>query len=351
MNLVNYRKIDKLSASGIKLFDKDRMQFYKEFVLKEKRKEKNTESIIIGNLVDFALSDCNGDWEQFEQRFDEKFVLLSDKKGSGQMYELVDELFNITLKLTDEEGNCNMSFLDRFTEAFNIVQRKDKFKGKTVEFALEKFNGSNEELYFQQRLESIGKTVVDEWVFKKVESIVKSVIEDDNINHLFLPQENQENLGKVVIEWKYKEIECKSEIDKLIIDHNNKKIIITEIKTNWDHENFEYTYLKLRYDLAASFYYLAVLNYFINKTYPEYYIDFQFLVIDTSPNGLRALIKPLNYEDIEKSLIGFKINGWEYKGLNKLIEEIEWCQNTGNWNISKEAFENKSIVPIKLNYQ
>ena len=30
-----YRKIDKISASAIKLFDKDRMQFYKEFILKE----------------------------------------------------------------------------------------------------------------------------------------------------------------------------------------------------------------------------------------------------------------------------------------------------------------------------
>lgn len=351
MNVTNYKKIDKLSASSIKLFDKDRMQFYKEFVLKEKRKDKNTESIIMGNLVDFALSDCNGNWEQFEQKFDEHFVLLSDKKGSGQMYELVDELFNITLKSTDEEGNCNMSFLDRFTEAFNIVQKKDKFKGKNVEFALEKFNGSNEELYFQQRLESIGKTMVDEWMLKKVENIVKQTIEDENINHLFLPQENVENLGKTVIEWQYGDIDCKSELDNLKIDHNNNKIIITEIKTNWDHENFEYTYLKLRYDLAASFYYMAVINSNFKEQYSSYIVDFQFLVIDTSSNNLRALIKPLNYQDIEKSLTGFKINGWEYRGLTKLIEEIEWCQNTGNWNISKEAYEAKSIIPIKLNYQ
>jgi len=152
-----YRKINKLSASDIKLFNENRYKFYVTRVLGEKQEDLTSPPIVLGQLCDFILSDCRGSLDEFDKRFDEKFKLLSIKKGSGQMFLLVDELFKFTLRDMDEEGNITSSFSTRFEEAFDKLQSQDKFKGKKVEWALEQFRNSDEEIYFQECLDSIGR--------------------------------------------------------------------------------------------------------------------------------------------------------------------------------------------------
>ena len=71
---VNYRKLDALNQSMIKLFDSDPVKFYEEFKLGRKRRDKKNVSLIIGDLVDFYLLSCRGDELEFNNRLDEKFV-------------------------------------------------------------------------------------------------------------------------------------------------------------------------------------------------------------------------------------------------------------------------------------
>ena len=162
INKSEYRKINKLSASDIKLFEKDRNLFYRTKVLGERQQDLTSNAVVLGTIVDFILSDCRGSLDEFDRRFDEKFKLLSIKKGSGQMFLLVDELFKLTLRDMDEEGNITSSFSARFEEAFDKIQSQDKFKGKKVEWALEQFRNSDEEIYFQECLESGGS--YDDWL-------------------------------------------------------------------------------------------------------------------------------------------------------------------------------------------
>ena len=348
-----YRKINKLSASDIKLFNENRYKFYVTRVLGEKQEDLTSPPIVLGQLCDFILSDCRGSLDEFDKRFDEKFKLLSIKKGSGQMFLLVDELFKFTLRDMDEEGNITSSFSTRFEEAFDKLQSQDKFKGKKVEWALEQFRNSDEEIYFQECLDSIGKYVVDQSMLEKAKSTVEMVIQDENVNWLFNGQKDLDNLGKTVIEFEYLGMECKCEIDDLSIDHLNKKIIITEIKTSYDIQDlFEYTYLKRRYDLAAGFYYLAVNQEFReNQGLRDYQIEFQFLAVDTSKERLRPLIYKLSEIDIDNSINGFTLKtGSYYKGLVELINEIKWCNETQIWNISKNAYENNGILNLEINY-
>lgn len=348
-----YRKLEGLSASNIKLFDRDRYQFYREEILKEKRKQKNSDSIIMGNIVDFALSDCNGSWQEFEQRFDEKFKLLSVKKGSGQMFLLADLYLEYTLRDTGEDGMVTGTFAERFEEAFNALQAQDKFKGKKLEWALEQFTGSDAEIYFRENLESLDKQVVDQWMLDRAKIIVENVIFDENVSHFFTNKPNVERLGKTVIEWEYRGNKAKSELDGLTIDHNTKTVIITEIKSTWDSEDFSRTYLKLRYDLAMSYYMLAV-NHWIgsNDTLKGYNVDFQFLVVDTSTQSLRPLIYQPSKLDFYKAKDGFTTkSGYRYRGLEELVDEINWCSENNQWRISKEAYDSKGVVPLKINYE
>jgi len=350
VNQTPYRKIDALSASDIKLFAKDRISFYHQKVLGEKRKEKTSDSLVLGTLIDYCLSDCKGSWQEFEQNFDDKFILLSVKKGTGQLFLLADLLYEYTLRDMDEEGNITSSFSIRFEEAFDKLQKEDKFKGKKVEWALEQFKDSDAETYFSENLKAIDKLAVDSWMLDKCKFIVENVLIDDNVKHLFEEQKNVDNFGKYVVEWEYKGLKAKSELDNLTIDHNTKEIIITEIKSTWDSEDFERTYLKLRYDLAAIYYYRAI-EYAFQKL-QHYTIKFQFLVLDTSPQGLRSLIYKVSDIDLANAEFGFRTkSGYYYKGLNELVDEILWCQETQNWRISKFAYEQKSILNLDINYE
>lgn len=350
VNQTPYRKIDALSASDIKLFAKDRIVFYHQKVLEERRKDKFSDSLTLGTLIDFVLSDCKGSWQEFEQNFDDKFILLSVKKGTGQLFLLADLLYEYTLRDMDEEGNITSSFSTRFEEAFDRLQKEDKFKGKKVEWALEQFKDSDAETYFSENLKAIDKLPVDEWMLNKCKSIVENVLIDDNVKHLFEKQENIENFGKYVVEWEYKGLKAKSELDNLTINHTNKEIIITEIKSTYDSEDFERTYLKLRYDLAAIYYYKAIQYTF--QDLQDYTIKFQFLVVDTSPQGLNPLIYKVSNEDLKKAEYGFKTkSGYYYKGLEELVNEILWCQETQNWRISKFAYENNGILDLNINYE
>ena len=350
VNQTPYRKIDALSASDIKLFAKDRIAFYHQKVLGEKRKDKFSDSLTLGTLIDFALSDCKGSWQEFEQNFDDKFILLSVKKGSGQLFLLADLLYEYTLRDMDEEGNITSSFSVRFEEAFDKLQKDDKFKGKKVEWALEQFKDSDAETYFSENLKAIDKLPVDEWMLNKCKFIVENVLIDDNVKHLFEEQENVNNFGKYVVEWEYKGLKAKSELDNLTIRHNPKEIIITEIKSTYDSEDFERTYLKLRYDLAAIYYCKAIQYTF--QDLQDYVIKFQFLVVDTSPQGLNPLIYKISDKDLINAEFGFKTKlGYYYKGLDELVNEILWCQETQNWHISKAAYENNGILNLNINYE
>jgi len=345
-----YRKIDALSASDIKLFAKDRIAFYNQKVLGEKRKDKFSDSLTLGTLIDFALSDCRGSWQKFEQNFDDKFILLSVKKGTGQLFLLADLLYEYTLRDMDEEGNITSSFSTRFEEAFDKLQKDDKFKGKKVEWALEQFKDSDAETYFSENLKAIDKLPVDEWMLNKCKFVVENVLNDDNVKHLFEEQENVNNFGKYVVEWEYKGLKAKSELDNLTINHTNKEIIITEIKSTYDSEDFERTYLKLRYDLAAIYYCKAIQYTF--QDLQDYVIKFQFLVVDTSPQGLNPLIYKISDKDLINAEFGFKTKlGYYYKGLDELVNEILWCQETQNWRISKFAYENNGILKLNINYE
>lgn len=350
VNQTPYRKIDALSASDIKLFNQDRIKFYHQKVLGEKRKDKFSDSLTLGTLIDFALSDCKGSWQEFEQNFDDKFILLSVKKGSGQLFLLADLLYEYTLRDMDEEGNITSSFSIRFEEAFDKLQKDDKFKGKKVEWALEQFKDSDAETYFSENLKALDKLPVDEWMLNKCKSIVENVLINDNVKHLFEKQENVENFGKYVVEWEYKGLKAKSELDNLTINHTNKEIIITEIKSTYDSEDFERTYLKLRYDLAAIYYCKAIQYTF--QDLQDYVIKFQFLVVDTSPQGLNPLIYKISNKDLLNAEHGFKTkSGYYYKGLDELVNEILWCQETQNWHISKAAYENNGILNLNINYE
>lgn len=352
---VNYRKLSALNASMLKLFDSDPVKFFEQFKMGKKRKDNKSPSVIMGDIVDFYLLDCKGNEEEFDERFEEKFSLFEGVRGSGQVFHLADELFEITQQYVNDEGEVTVSFDTRFTEAFNKVKAAGKYSGKTEDKALEDFNKNGYD-YFKCLLDNIGKVVVDVSLLDKSKRIATLLMNDPFTKDVFKDNDDEEYFPKFPIEWEYVTKQgvktlCKSELDIIRINHTKKTIYLQDLKTCFDNESFEYGYLKYRYDIQAAFYYLAIQYWAKQEGMTDYtIIPMEFIVGDTSSNNRRPVRYQTTLEDLKASLEGFKINN-SYKGVTQIMEEIAWAESTDNWNISKTAYENDGIMKLNLDYK
>lgn len=349
-----YRKIIALNQSMLKVYESNPFQFYKEFVLKEEKKDKNSQAILIGSVVDFGLLECKGDMTKFEQELDKGFVMFHEVKGTSQQYTLADLIFDESVRHVDADGKITTSFLTRFTDAFTKAQADGLYKRKTLEWALEDFANSKANEYLKLRIQAVGKKVIDIRVIDKAKFIISQLMTDPFTRHIF----NQEGtLTHVPIEWTYttlfgNQIPCKQEVDHLTIDHEQKKVIISDLKCNYDNEMFDYSYLKYGYYIQNAFYRLGVREWLDKNGMCEYEIvdGMRFIVADTSGNNRRPLIYHTSMNDVEKGLNGFYINGLHYEGVYGLMEGVSWAMENGIYNITKQNFENNGIVPLNIRY-
>ena len=358
---VVYRKLDGLNYSAIKLFNESPVKFFDEYIMGNPREQEDTVSTLMGNIVDDAILTHQGNFEEFEQHFDENYALFLGEPGSGQGFVLADELFKITLKSVID-GKITIGFEDRFREAFELVQADGKYKGKTVQQGIDDFKkpnkaGTTPESYFQAKLENIGKKVVSETIKNKGLQIASNALLDPFTKDYFDFEEQGtvEKLVKFPITFTYKgeegNIEGKVEVDEIEIDHKNKTIQPIDLKTTYDNTQFTYGYLKNGYYIQAVWYSIAIIWWARNNGMKDYAVlPYKFIVLDTSSNNRRPIIRTLAEKHMNDGYEGFLARGRYYKGVKELVEAIIWGNNTCTWNVSKEAFNNNGEIKMEENY-
>ena len=353
----NYRESNSLNQSMIKTYLNNPKKFYKEFVLKEKRKEKDSYSLFVGTLVDNILVKHKGNINEFELNFEEEFSLIEGKKSTSQLFDLADKLFEITVRDSNEENVVTTSFSVRFKESFEAMQALDKFKNKDELKALEMFIDTDAHNYLKNKLANIGKKVVDIKMVEHAKYICEKTLSDQNVSWIFKGNDNIEQINHFVIEWVYEtlfgdKINCKSELDIVHFDHEKKTVQIFDNKIAYDNEAFDYAYLKYGYYIQAIFYTYALRYYIDNNGMKEYTIlPFKFVVEDSGLDNMKTLIYECTEKDLSNAVNGFKIRGNHYEGLGGAIEAINWSLSSGIFDISKQAWDNNSKMPLKLIYE
>jgi hypothetical protein len=360
---ISYRKLDALNQSMIKLFDSDPVKFFEQFKLgKERDDDKKSVSLIIGDLVDFYLLSCKGNEDEFHNRFDEKFALFSGTKGTGQVYGLADLLFELTRRDTNKDtGKVKTSFETRFNEAVKIVQADGKYKGKTEEKVLEDFE-KNGLAYFESLVNNVGRTVIDSSLVDKALYVGNRIKNDEFTREYFDFNERDMTANQLevythfAVQWTYivdakKKIECKSEIDLLVIDHARKIIHVRDLKTTYDNESFDYMYIKNSYYLQNAFYWKAIRVWAAENGMADYEVmPLEFIVGDTSANNRRPLVYRTSIQDVKFGLHGFDLRGTHYRGIEELIDEIVWCEEKNMWDCSREAYKNMGKMQLNIKY-
>lgn len=353
----DYRKLkERLSYSLIRKFDQDREAFYKECVLGEKKIEKVSDSLVMGQLVHTLLSG---------EEFDIKFHIAQSRKPPGQMGELCDTLYTRSLKSMNEFNEQQDSFKVIFSDAVQKVKydyegNEIAFKKKDETKILEMFEGTDAELYYKEMLECIGKMIVSIPVIEKAERLVQKLRENPvteyyvQVKSIWMDEVRQikgaDVFNELPILFDIDDVPYKSLVDKLIVNHISRKITIIDWKTSWDNESPEGSYTKHGYYIQAALYDSAVRKWAIEHELSNYEVEpIKFIFVDTT--GFNSPVElQLTQDDINRANRGFKIRGFAYRGLHELQDDLTWHVSTGIWQSSKKLYENKGVHKLNLQY-
>lgn len=342
-----YRALEVDSYSSLKDFNEDRKRYYKKWILKEDLQEEPSKFLNNGSMVDCLMYTPN--------EFDGRFALSATQAPTATMLDFVKALFNRTLECIDEKGEITRDFEVISKEAYNDVKFDRNgnvvaFKVQTYEKTMEKFMGSDAELYYRALRNNYGKTVVELSHVQTAEKTVAELKRNWVTREIINTTSNKrfDVYYQFAIVFEYNGYKLKALLDQLVVDHELKIISIWDLKTCWDNEKeFQTNWFKYKYYIQAAVYRLAAIWWAQQEGWRDYKVEFMRFIVADSSNYQNPLIYETDVENFKQGLDGFTLRGKYYPGVDRAIEDLKWHKETNLWDISRENFESKGIVKIK----
>jgi len=331
------------SSSSLKEFSMNRRKYHKKYILSEHVEEDDSKAAIIGRVVETLLLEPH----EFDGRF---YMSTCTSAPTGLMNDFVEALYKHTVNATDDMGNVTRSFEDLSRDAYADSGFKIKY-----EAVMTKFIGSDAEIFYKEIREVRAKklTVITTDDVTHAEKIVNEL----RINPITAEIVNLVNSARYTVE-NQMQIEgysvdshlFKSMLDKVVIDHSEKKIFIYDLKCVWSVENFlEEYYLYRRAYIQTYLYYHAVKSLTINSDseLSGYTVEYPRFIVCDSTNYYSPLIYATDQSDLLNAYHGFEHKGRKYPGVKQIIEDLKWAIENDVWNISRENYISNGIVNLK----
>lgn len=338
-----YRAISLDSSSSLKEFSMNRRKYYKKYILNEIVEEDDTKAATIGRIVETLLLEP----EEFDNRF---YMSVCLSAPTGLMLEFVEALYKHTMNAVDDFGNVTRSFEDISKDAYADSGFKIKY-----EAVMNKFVDSDAEIFYKEIREVRAKklTVITSDDVSNAEKIVAEL----RSNPITAEIVNLVNSSRYTIH-NQMQIEgysvdshlFKSMLDKVVIDHELKHIVIYDLKCVWAVEGFyEEYYLYRRAYIQAYLYYHAVKSLTIDSQseLSGYSVEFPRFIVCDSTNYYSPLVYATNGIDLRDAYEGFEYKGRTYPGVKQIIQDLKWAIENDVWNISRENYLNNGVVNFK----
>lgn len=337
-----YRALGRDSYSSLALYLKDKRKYFSRYVLGEKEEESDDHPILIGNLVELLLPGMKDD-------FDKKFYLsICPEAPTANMLKFTNALYKYT-ELSMEDGVVTVSFDEICKKAY-----EDSGYKISIEKVVENFKKSGADLYYRQLRESRpkGLQIVCAEDLTSAEKIAEELKTNPNTSW-FVNLEtddrytvyNQFQIDDIEIDG----LKLKLMIDRLIIDHQGKKVYILDWKVTWSVEGFEREYYLKRYTyLQGIIYYMGVKLTKFNWGFDinEYYIYPPKFIVADSINYNEPLVYEVTEGALQDAYTGFTKYGKYYPGLEEVIADLQWAKENNKFRISRKNHENKGVCLI-----
>lgn len=307
-----------------------------------------TEPLIYGSAVDCLAFDG---MEEFKKKF--ATITVQKPNWSGiKLFNAIYEELQATLDITETLSNNLADYPDTLLRvARSENYGGDNWRDETIVNKLIKSYGN----YYKALIDVDDKLLLDPQQYEYVVNSVQTLYTHDFTRDYFLPKDGQEVFYQFPIIWEYKSddrtIHCKSLLDIMLIDHNEKKIYPIDLKTTGKSVlAFPKSFIEWKYYLQASFYTDAVI-YLRDKIYPElsdYSVElFKFVVI-SSKNPMKPLSFQITPENLKAGKFGGILkNSEEYKkGYLELIDDMNWHIDNDKYQYPKEVYDNNGLMTL-----
>ncbi len=151
---------------------------------------------------------------------------------------------------------------------------------------------------------------------------------------------NWEYTGIGMTLFKQKSIQCKSLLDGLTLDFENKKAVIYDLKTTQKLWHFEDSIEQYDYLRQLAYYKMAVNWYLINEygeATGDWTFEFYIIGIDTTgSNEIRVF-------SIDEYMVDSRL-----PVIRNALCDITWHQSTGKWEHSRAYYEGDGSETLKL---
>ena len=128
------------------------------------------------------------------------------------------------------------------------------------------------------------------------------------------------------LEWEGELLKCKSLIDRLVVDHINKKVTIVDLKTTSTLGDISDLIIERNYYRQLAFYRLAVQH---SEQIPNDYSIEAYIVSVNTQDPFECRVYKLSDAEYQKQLVI----------INDLMLEISWHWFTNQWDYSRTYYE------------
>lgn len=261
--------------------------------------------------------------------FNEKYTMKNYERPTATALKLANIIIDNFVSIPSNE------------EIIELIRANSFWKTTKDENLINQFDKPEFWEYLNQQMNIDDKIPVTPSMKLEADEIVNILKNHPNSKKLFTDKDIELH-SEVSFEIDYRKVILRGIVDIIEVNHKNKTVRVIDLKTGGDDAlGFESSFVKWRYYLQEAVYMKAIDHIKEQLEISDYAtLPFQFLYI-----GLREKI-PVIYNVSDKwhnaALNGFKTaSGYTYKGLEQLIDEIEYLWYNKVFDIPYEIYTNK----------
>lgn len=181
---------------------------------------------------------------------------------------------------------------------------------------------------------------------------ISELVGDGNTNFVVL------NQLKIVMPWEGLPKGVIGTLDRIIIDFENKKVYLIDLKTSGGYEKFADKFIKYGYYIQLPFYYKLLQYYLDQKGYKNLDITCYFVCVNSTKPYISYV--PLDYTKPEWLKLGEKggliyntdrssmVTSSHYvRGYVELINNVKWNEENNCWDKTKDESEGFVDLNVK----
>lgn len=218
-----------------------------------------------------------------------------------------------------------------------------KSKDKIAKEAESLYSKNEKYINFLQDSEN-DKVVLSNDIKNKLEKIYDAIINHRDALKLLFPNQERlmdkdyEEYNEYPIYWKdpIHGLDCKSKIDRLIVDHKNKYIWLIDVKTTSGLKDLKEKIRDYDYDRQLAFYWMAIFYHYITEKQQslEGYTFETFIIFIKKNEPIEIAVRKIG--------TGL-LNEGEIK-IREILSKLQWHVKNDKWDYDEEYYLEKYIT-------